>query len=151
MKNTIFWDITPCSMLKVNWCFREAVTCHPLSHRYFAWLIRPRRCRRYAPPKLRLTFNRLCGIISQQIVLCNFKTVSKAQSCVALPAVRSSTFLDCYSNVVSVHNLHMYMQSPAFFSWICFRNPRRKISSAQQSACKICWLLFCDIFSYVIQ
>jgi hypothetical protein len=26
MKNSVFWDVMPCSPLKVNWCFRR--TCH---------------------------------------------------------------------------------------------------------------------------
>jgi hypothetical protein len=33
-----------------------------------AWLIQPPRWRRYVPPKRRLTFNRLNGVIFQEIV-----------------------------------------------------------------------------------
>jgi hypothetical protein len=92
MKIIIFWDITPCSPLKVNWRFgrtfrlllqgrgisqsrnqreaggKQSSPCHLLH----AWLIfPPSRWRRYVPPKRRLTSNRLHGVISQKIDLFN--------------------------------------------------------------------------------
>jgi hypothetical protein len=79
MKSSIFWDITPCSLLKVTrlvwrtcclhlygWrvrCARnqhEAVNKHTLEHGRWSWQV---------PPKRRLTFNGLHGVISQKIVL----------------------------------------------------------------------------------
>jgi hypothetical protein len=86
MKSSIFFDITPCSQLKVNRRFGR--TCRPhlqgrrmsqariqpensayhlLSLWFLAWLIlRSRRWRRHVPPKCRLTFNGLHGVISQK-------------------------------------------------------------------------------------
>jgi hypothetical protein len=67
-KSTIYWDIMPCSPLKVNWHFCSA--CHLFLHWFFARLtLRPWRWRRYVPPKRRLTFNGLHGVISRKIVL----------------------------------------------------------------------------------
>jgi hypothetical protein len=77
MNSSIFWDITPCSPLKVNRRFRgissesknrpnrkpASSTCYLLQD----WLIfRPRKWKRYVSPKRRLTFNGLYGIISQK-------------------------------------------------------------------------------------
>jgi hypothetical protein len=77
IKSTIFWVVMPCSPLKVNrrfgWKHRlhlQSSTCHLLSRWFLARLIyRPRRWRRYVPPKHRLTFNALQGVISQKTVL----------------------------------------------------------------------------------
>jgi hypothetical protein len=56
--------MTPCS------------ACHLLSRRFLARLIlRPWRRRRYIPPKHRLNFNGLHGVISQKRVLFNIGTV----------------------------------------------------------------------------
>jgi hypothetical protein len=61
-KSTIFWDIMPCNPLKVK-------QNHIISHWFLSWFIlRPWRWRRYVPPKRRLTFNRLHGVISQKVV-----------------------------------------------------------------------------------
>jgi hypothetical protein len=58
VKSSIFWDITPCSPLRVN---RPAFTL------VFAWLIiRPWRWRRHVPPKSRLALKGLHGVISQK-------------------------------------------------------------------------------------
>jgi hypothetical protein len=97
MKSIIFWDITPCSSLKVNWRFRETYrlhlqgrriirarnqhercTCRLPSRWFLARLIlRPWRWRRYVPLKRQLTFNGLRGVISRKTVLfsdaCVFK------------------------------------------------------------------------------
>jgi hypothetical protein len=63
MKCTIFWDITPRSPLK-------ALFLSPAFTLFSCWLIfRPWTWRRYVPPKSRLTFNGLQGIISQKMVL----------------------------------------------------------------------------------
>jgi hypothetical protein len=69
MKSTIFWDITPCSPLKVNRHF-GGTYCHFLSLWFLAWLIfRPWRWRRHIPRKRRLTFNGQNGVISLNLVL----------------------------------------------------------------------------------
>jgi hypothetical protein len=63
MKSTVFWDITPCSPLKVN---RLAICYHV---GILARLIQPWRWRRYFSLKRRFTFNGLHSVISQKIVL----------------------------------------------------------------------------------
>jgi hypothetical protein len=47
MKSSVFWDITPCSPLKISRCFGGSYRLHP--------------------PKRQLTFNGLHGVISQKI------------------------------------------------------------------------------------
>jgi hypothetical protein len=53
---TIFWDITPCLSTASRWLLARLI-------------LRPWRWRRYVPPKRRLTFNGLHGVISQKMVL----------------------------------------------------------------------------------
>jgi hypothetical protein len=72
MKNTIFWDITPCSPLKstdvteVHIASIFGYAYHLLSRWFHAGLIfRPWRWRQCVPPKRRLTFNGLHRIIFQ--------------------------------------------------------------------------------------
>jgi hypothetical protein len=84
MKNSIFWDITSCSLLKVNRRFggacrlhlqgrriRQARACLPPAFTLIlaCLILRNWKWRRHAPPKRRLTFNRLHGVISQKIEL----------------------------------------------------------------------------------
>jgi hypothetical protein len=87
MKSSIFWDITPCSPLKVNRSFRGKCRFHfqnrsqarnererrwkiELLCWFLAWFIlRPWRWRRLFPPKRRLSFNGLHGVVSQKIKL----------------------------------------------------------------------------------
>jgi hypothetical protein len=53
---------------------KDSFACHLISRRFLARLIlRPWRWRRYVPPKRRLTFSGLHGVISQKIVL--FKVI----------------------------------------------------------------------------
>jgi hypothetical protein len=92
MKSSIFWDITACSPLKVNWRFggtcrlhlqgprisrtrnqrerrwQAELSCHLLSLWFLPWLIlRPWRWRRHIPPKRLLTLNGLHGFIFQKM------------------------------------------------------------------------------------
>jgi hypothetical protein len=66
----IFWDITPCSPLKVNRRFGETCRLHPAllgymrQARFLICYFRPWISRRHVPPKCRLTFNGLHGVIS---------------------------------------------------------------------------------------
>jgi hypothetical protein len=70
LKSTSFLDITPCSPLKANRRFGGAYSaCHLLLRWYLARLIRPWRWKRYVPPKRRLAFSGVHGVISQKIVL----------------------------------------------------------------------------------
>jgi hypothetical protein len=88
LKRTIFWDMTPCSLLKVNRRFGGTYRLHLQGRRirrasnqresrrqaeqgwFLARLIlRPWRWRQYVTPKRRLTFTGLHGVISQKIVL----------------------------------------------------------------------------------
>jgi hypothetical protein len=78
----MFWDITPCSPLKIYRCFGGTVRLHfqgrrmsqsrlcllPASCCFFAWLIlRLWRWRQHVLPKRQLIFNGILGIISQKI------------------------------------------------------------------------------------
>jgi hypothetical protein len=78
MKSSVFWDITPCGPLKVNRHFGGTFRLHLHGRRISQarnqheskWqaerILRPWR-RQHVPPKRRLTFNRLHGVISQKI------------------------------------------------------------------------------------
>jgi hypothetical protein len=81
-KKPAFWDITPCTPLKVNRRFggicrlhlqgrrisQASFTCYLCRASFFAWFIlRPRRLRRRVPPKRQLTFNGLHGVKFQKI------------------------------------------------------------------------------------
>jgi hypothetical protein len=68
LKSTIFWDITPCSPLKVNRCFGGTYRLH-LQDRRIRRARNQWQAERYVPPKRRLTCNGLHGVISQKIVL----------------------------------------------------------------------------------
>jgi hypothetical protein len=59
MNSSIFWDITSCSPLSVNWRFLLSLC------------FRPWRWKRYVPPKRRLTLNGLRGVVSKKMVLFN--------------------------------------------------------------------------------
>jgi hypothetical protein len=72
LNTSIFWDITPCSPLKVNrrfvgTCRKQISGCHLISRFLSQLILLPWRWRRHIPPKLRLTFTVLHGIISQRI------------------------------------------------------------------------------------
>jgi hypothetical protein len=54
MTSSVFWDITPCSPLKVDRRLGETYLIH---------------LQGYVPPKRRMTFRGLQGVISQKIVL----------------------------------------------------------------------------------
>jgi hypothetical protein len=73
MKSAFFWDITPCSPLKVNRRFGRAFYLNLHGQRMSQARNQPEagswRERRHFPPKRRLIFNRLDGIISQKIKL----------------------------------------------------------------------------------
>jgi hypothetical protein len=73
MKSSVVWDIKSCSPLKVNRSFGETgseVILLPASRWFLACIIlRPWRWKLYFPPKHRLTFSELHGVISQKIEL----------------------------------------------------------------------------------
>jgi hypothetical protein len=77
LKSDIFWDITPCSPLKVNrrfggWCrlHLQSSACHLLSRWFLALLIlQTWKWRLYGAPKRRLTLNGLHSVISQKMIL----------------------------------------------------------------------------------
>jgi hypothetical protein len=72
LKSSVFWDITPSSSLKVSWHFR-ASNKHglvPASRSFLASLaLQPWRWRWHVSPKCWLTFNRLHGITSQNLIV----------------------------------------------------------------------------------
>jgi hypothetical protein len=76
IKSCIFWEIIPCSPLKVGRRFRGArrLCLHvrrisrarnQLEKQVISLILRPWRWRRHAPPKRRLTFNGVHDVISQ--------------------------------------------------------------------------------------
>jgi hypothetical protein len=89
LNSSIFWDITTCSPVKVNWLFRGTCRLHLQGRRISqarnqcesrwqaAWLIlRPWRWRRHVPQKRRLNFNGLHDVISQKTELFMFNLIS---------------------------------------------------------------------------
>jgi hypothetical protein len=83
MKSSIFWDITPCSPLKVNWRFGGTCRLHPqgriisraLSANCFhagfllGLFFDPENRGNMVPPNRRLTDTGLHGVISQKVEL----------------------------------------------------------------------------------
>jgi hypothetical protein len=67
VKSTIFWDITPCSPVKVN--RRGLLATCLLAGSCWNDFLRPWRWRRYVPPKRRLQLNRLHGVTPQKMIL----------------------------------------------------------------------------------
>jgi hypothetical protein len=78
VKNTIFWDITPCSPLNASRCFgityrlnlqgrRTSRARNPSESRWQAE--QALKMEAIIPPKRLLTFNGLHGVITQKIVL----------------------------------------------------------------------------------
>jgi hypothetical protein len=106
-RSTIFWDITPCSPLWVNWRFRgtyhfhlqgkklsfcflynpefwlvDYSACHLLSRCFLAQLIfRPWIWRRYVPLKRQSTLNGLHSVTSQKMVLFKTQILQRLWSC----------------------------------------------------------------------
>jgi hypothetical protein len=77
-KSLIFCHITPCSPLKINRCFGRRNRLHHqdfLANYFmlisFCLIFRPCKWKQYAPPKRRLTFNLLRGVIPRKIKLFN--------------------------------------------------------------------------------
>jgi hypothetical protein len=69
-KNSIFWDITPCSPLTTNRFFGRICRLHPQGRRINQARNQHEACskqrwRRHVPPKRRLTFNGLHRVTSQ--------------------------------------------------------------------------------------
>jgi hypothetical protein len=82
IKSIIFWDVTPCSLLRCNQRFEGTYRLHLQGRRkYFSknhlltcwfllkFFLRPWRWRRYVPPKRRLHLNRLHGVTSEKMIL----------------------------------------------------------------------------------
>jgi hypothetical protein len=102
-KNTIFWNVTPCS----------PSACHLLSLWFLAlFSLRTWRWRRYVHPKRLLNFNGLHSVISQMIVIFIISTwfcsVSFSFICKIYRYARRSDTLLC--SVVSVVWLHLKQQ-----------------------------------------
>jgi hypothetical protein len=103
MKSTIFWDITTCSSLSVNGCFKGTCRLHLHGRKnkmsktsLKAGDLRPWRWRRYIPLKRRLTLN----VISQKMVLFITTAVrtsgsTKWNSCLIYP-----TNSDIFNNLI---------------------------------------------------
>jgi hypothetical protein len=102
MKSSIFWDITPCSGLKVNRRFgrtyRLALLATCFHSGILNWFVlRPWRWRRYLPPDRRLTFNGPHAVISQKIIVLDSvmfrRTVLTSDSCYSEFVYRISRLL----------------------------------------------------------
>jgi hypothetical protein len=66
VKNSIFWDIMPCSPLKINWHLGGTCNLLPASCCFLLGFLQPWRWRWHVPPKVCLTFNGLCSFMSQK-------------------------------------------------------------------------------------
>jgi hypothetical protein len=79
LKSIIFWDVTPCSVLRCSRCFGGTYRLHLQGWRKFfskkqhwfllKFFLQPCRWRRYVPPKRRLHLNTLHGVTSQKMIL----------------------------------------------------------------------------------
>jgi hypothetical protein len=103
-KSSVFWDITPCSLLKVNPCFGGTCHLHPQGQNISkernqnkasskpttCFMHIPRCCRWkwHVPQKRQLTFSRLHSVISQDRTLHSHRCENL--SC-DINAVRSTT------------------------------------------------------------
>jgi hypothetical protein len=97
MKSSIFWDITPCSPLKVKTVL--FVTFFML----LPWLIlRPWRWIQHFPPKLHLTFNELHGLISQKEEFC-ITTALRTSNSIRYDDVTSHFMWNAFNNLRIKH------------------------------------------------
>jgi hypothetical protein len=69
MKTAVFWDITPCSPLKVNRRFGGTYLLHLQGPRISRARYQRESRKRCVPPKRRLNFSGLYGVIFQKTVL----------------------------------------------------------------------------------
>jgi hypothetical protein len=136
-RNSIFWDTTPCSPLKVNRRFGGTCRLHLQSRKISRarhqrgsrrqnrrcllpayllvladFFLRPWKWRRYATPKRRLQLSRLHGVISQKMVLF-ITTAVRASN----PIEWSIFFHYCYSQAFSISTYNSH-QSYAVFKTI---------------------------------
>jgi hypothetical protein len=140
MKSTNFWDISPCSPLKVNRRFgrtyrlhlqgrisraryqrdnRWQAECHLLSRWYLVRLIRPWRWRQYLLPKRQLTFSVLNGVISKKIVPFDYKINYKQRiSCWCTGSLinnrRNSSLGTWLNNVIVVRTWDSHAEGSEF-------------------------------------
>jgi hypothetical protein len=64
------WELTCCSLYNLKFWQADCSVFHQISHWFLAWLIlSPWRWKQRAPPKRRLTFNGLYGVIYQKTEL----------------------------------------------------------------------------------
>jgi hypothetical protein len=84
MESPVFWDIRPCSPLKVNRHFGGTELCLPPASGFlFLAYSSTLKMEATVPPKRRLTFNGLHGVIFQKIE--HFITTAVRTSGPALP------------------------------------------------------------------
>jgi chloramphenicol O-acetyltransferase len=176
MKNFVLWDITPCSPLKLKQCFRGARRLHlqgrrinqtrALNATYFTLLVflayyLTLKWRRHVPPKRRLTFNGLHGVISHKIKLPFFRFVlfillltSSNLSffrfkplhgrCIISECVtkdRSQETLCRYRSEPTSYMIHAPQQQVTRFSASCLRNLQFNYLNSGYEANKIRMLL----------
>jgi hypothetical protein len=140
MKSTIFWDITPCSPLRVDLRFggtyrldlqgrriSRARARNQRESRLQARLILRRwRWRRYVPPKRRLTFNRLHGVISQKILPFSYSFVT-----VGRPLWRGNRTVPSQTSWSAAHVRYIY--SFTYIHYIRTVRPRQDYQSGSNT------------------
>jgi hypothetical protein len=98
-KSSVFWDIMSCSPLKVNGSFRGTCRLHlqgrrisqsKTSMKQLVRLLAVREIRGGVPPKRRMTFSGLHGVMSQKVQLLDLQMVYYYEYCI-LVASHAST------------------------------------------------------------
>jgi hypothetical protein len=155
IKSTIFWDRTPCSPLKVNRRFGGTYRLYLQGRRVsrarnqceISWQAEKfRRWRRYIPPKRRLTFNGLHGVISQKTVhfiITAMRTSNHKEyrlrfySCLLIIIVFGSVRWSIWADIKRERRqLGSFSICLTFFSYrpACYTAPNRRISEQAGSS-----------------
>jgi hypothetical protein len=125
LRSSVFWDITQCSRLKVNRRFGGTCRLHlqgwrisrARNQRESRW--EAELWRRFVPPKRRVIFNGLHGVISQKIELFIATAVRTSNPTYAkiTQVVFSFQISDSNSRRISYPSHMCYMSSPSNLPW----------------------------------
>jgi hypothetical protein len=131
--NKLIWDITPCGPLKPNRRFGGTCRLH-LQGRKISWarnqregrwkaeIFRHWRWRQHVPPKCRLTFNRLHGVISQKTDLFITKSyLSQKSWSVDFNKPKSTKFILLYKIWSSHSGEYKDFSFPVYDVWLVGR------------------------------
>jgi hypothetical protein len=139
MKSTIFWNVIPCSSLKVNHRFSA---CHLLLCRFHTQLILQHwTWRWYVPPKHPLTFNRLHGMFQKIELFIVARSLVVSSCLVTLISIMSHTTQDTLSWKVLGYPPHIVWTSGHVNSiWTAHsRKCYRAIDSVQEKMSRLLW------------